>query len=56
MNLRLVGIKEWYLKSGTYYYFDDIFKLKDIDFDNILIDEKSREDFLINDISYKTLN
>ena len=36
------------------WYFDDIIKLED--FDNILIDEKSHENTLIYDISYKTLN
>ena len=35
------------------YYFDD--KLKDFNVNNILIDEKSRENILIYDISYKTL-
>ena len=37
------------------YYFDDIIKLEDFDLDNILIDEKSHENILIYDISYKTL-
>ena len=37
------------------YYFDDIIKLEDLDLDNILIDEKSIENILIYDISYKTL-
>ena len=31
-----------------------IIKLEDFDFDNILIDEKSHENILIYDISYKT--
>ena len=37
------------------YYFSDIIKLKDFDIDNILIAEKSHENILIYDISYKTL-
>ena len=37
------------------YYFDDINKLEDFDIDNILIDEKSQENMLIYEISYKTL-
>ena len=37
------------------YYFSDKIKLKDFDIDNILIDEKSHENILIYDISYKTL-
>ena len=37
------------------YYFDDIIKLENFDLDNVLIDEKSDENILIYDISYKTL-
>ena len=43
------------IKNHTCYYFDDIIKLEDFDLDNILIDEKSHENILIYDISYKTL-
>ena len=42
------------LKSSCYYW-DDIMKFGDIDFGNIWIDEKSNENILIYDISYKTL-
>ena len=35
--------------------FDNIIKLEDIDFGNILIDEKSHKNILIYDISYITL-
>ena len=38
------------------YYFDGITKLEDLHFNNILIDKKSHENILIDDISYKTLN
>ena len=37
------------------YYFDDIIKFEDFDFDNILIYEKSSKTILVDDISYKTL-
>ena len=51
--------KEWILKSciknRTCYYFDDIINLEDFDIDNISKDEKSHENILISDISYKTL-
>ena len=50
MNLKKVQVK-----NRTCYYFDDIIKLEDFDIDNILIDEKSRENILIYGISYKTL-
>ena len=37
------------------YYFDDINKVEDFDFDNILLDEKSYENILIYHISCKSL-
>ena len=37
------------------YYFDDKIKLKVFDLHNILVDEKSHENILIYDISYKSL-
>ena len=37
------------------YYSDDMIKLEDLDIDNIITDEKSHENILIYDISYKTL-
>ena len=43
------------VKNRTSYYFDDIIKTEDFDLDNILIDEKSHENTLIYDVSYKTL-
>ena len=45
--------KKVYIKNHTCYYFDDIIKLEDFDIDNILIDEKSHQNILIYDISYK---
>ena len=47
--------KKVHIKNRTCYYFDDIIKFEDFDFYNILIDEKSQENVLIYDISYKTL-
>ena len=35
------------IKNRTCYYFDDIIKFEDFDFDNILINEKADEDILI---------
>ena len=43
------------ITNRTCYYFDDIIKLEDFDLDNILIGEKSHENILFYDISYKTL-
>ena len=48
-------LKEINIKNRTCHYFDNIIKFKDIDFDNISIDEKSNENILFYNISYKTL-
>ena len=42
-------------KIRTCYYFNDIIKLEDFDIDNVFIHEKSHENNLIYDISYKVL-
>ena len=34
------NLKETDIKNSTCYYFDNIMKTKDLDFDNILFDEK----------------
>ena len=47
-------LKEIDIKNHMCYYFDDIIKIEDFDFD-VLIDEKSHEDILVYSISYKTL-
>ena len=36
-----MNLKKTDIKICKCYYFDDIIKIKDIDFDNILLDEKS---------------
>ena len=43
------------VKNCACYYFEDIIKIKNFDFDNILLEEKSYENILIYKISYKTL-
>ena len=43
------------IKNRTFFFFNDMMKLEDFDFDNTLIDERSHEYILIYDISYKTL-
>ena len=48
-------LKEINIKNQMYYYFDDIIKIEDFNFDNILIDGKSCKNILAYDISYKTL-
>ena len=48
-------LKEIDIKDCIWYYFNDIIKTEDFDFDNILIDEKSYENILVGNISYKSL-
>ena len=48
------NLKEIDIKNRTYYYFDDILNIHDLDLDNISLDEKSYENFLIYDVAYKT--
>ena len=48
-------LKELSNKNLTCYYFNDAFKFKDFDIDNILIDEKPNGNNLNYNISYKTL-
>ena len=48
-------LKEIDIKNCTCYYFDDIIKTEDFDFDNILFNKKSHKNILVYDISYKTL-
>ena len=43
------------IKNRTCYYFDDIIKIEDFDFQNILFNEKSHEIILVYDSSYITL-
>ena len=50
-----MNLEKFELKIVSCYYFDDIIKVEDIHFDNILVDEKCRENILISDISYKIL-
>ena len=39
------------IKNRTCYYFNDVIKLEDFDFDNVLIDKKSYENVLTYYIS-----
>ena len=43
-------LKKIDIKNGTCYYFNDIIKIQDFDFNNILLDEKSSENILIYDV------
>ena len=48
-------LKENDIENQTRYYFDNIIKIQNFDFNNILVDQKSYENILIYNISYKTL-
>ena len=43
----IMNLKEVDTKNPTFYYFDDITKIEDCDFDNILIDAKSHKNILV---------
>ena len=47
-------LKEIDIKHCMCYYFDDIMRVIDIDFNDISLNKKSYENILIYDISYKT--
>ena len=53
-HMKINELKEICIKNLIFYYFDDIIKIEDFDFDNILLDEKSYENILMYNISYKT--
>ena len=48
-------LKKVYIKNRTCYYFDDIIKMKNFGFRNVLMDQKSYENNFIYKISYETL-
>ena len=51
----MMNQKKLILKNRICYYFDDIIKIENLDFDNIFLDEKSYKNILVYDISYKAL-
>ena len=48
-------VKDIDIKNRTYYFFDDIIKLKNFDSSNIKIDEESYKNILIYYIGYVTI-
>ena len=52
--MKINELKEICIKNRIFYYFDDIIKIEDFDFANILLDEKSYENILMYNISSKT--
>ena len=48
-------LKEINIKNCACSYFNDIIKIEDFDFDNILLHEKWYENILVYNISYKLL-
>ena len=48
-------LKENDTKNCICYYSNDMIKIEDFDFENILIDEKANENVLVFSISYKNL-
>ena len=56
-NIKMVNneFQKNHIKNRICYYFDNIIKFEGSNCDKTLIDEKSHENILIYDISYKTL-
>ena len=50
-----MDLTEINFKNCTCSYFNDIIKIKDFDFGNILLDEKSYENIFVYEFSYKNL-
>ena len=48
-------LKEIDVKNRISYYFHGIIKIEGLDFNNIVLDEKSYRNVLLYDVSYKTL-
>ena len=48
-------LKEINIKNDMCYYFDDIIKIADFNLSKILLNERSLENILVYNISYKTL-
>ena len=48
-------LKEFGFESCTFYYFDDIMRVVDINFDNNLLDEKSYQNSYENILIYDNL-
>ena len=48
-------LKRFCIENRMCHYFEDIIKIEDFDFDNILLNEKSYKNILVYDISYKSL-
>lgn len=46
-------LKKINIKNRTCYYLHDLRKIKDLDFKNIAVDEKSDKDIYIYDLRYK---
>ena len=48
-------LKNIYIKKRICYYFGDVNEIENFDLDNIFINEKSYENILVYNISYKNL-
>ena len=55
MRNKNTKLKKVYIKSCEYYHFDNTIKFKGFDFDDILLNKKSYENILFNDVLYKIL-
>ena len=49
------SVKEINIKNCTYYFFDDMINIKNLDPNKIKIDEKSNKNFVLYQIGYVTV-
>ena len=47
--------KQINIKNRTYYFYDDIFNLENVDSSSLKLDEKSYKDIVIYNIGYITI-
>ena len=55
MNIENDALKNVCIRNCRCYYFDGMINIEDFHFDSILLDEKSYENILIDDVSCNTL-
>ena len=55
INIKMNTLKGINIKTSTCYYCNYIIKIESFDFGNISLDQKSYENILVCDVSYRTL-
>ena len=55
MNILMENIKQININNPTYYFFNNMINIKDLDSSLITIEKKNYENIGINDIGYITI-